>query len=73
MSELDWPTLHAYRKLVSEGKVKKLLCEVCTAEYIPAIDTDEKPVLVCFFCNTSVKPGLWLASNIRAVVKEHYG
>lgn len=73
MSELDWPTLHAYRRLANEGKVKKLACPDCFAEYVPTINVDEKPVLMCFFCNTAIKPGLELAANIRAVVKEHNG
>lgn len=73
MSELDWPILHAYRKLADEGKVKQLRCPDCQSLYVPTINAETKPILMCFFCGISLRPGLELAAQIIAVVKEHHG
>ena len=71
MSELDWPTLHAYNRLVSKGLTKNLACPDCKAPYVPTIDANDDLLFKCFFCGATLKPGLELAAQIRAVVKEH--
>lgn len=69
---MDYQTFHKYNRLVRRGLTKPLT-HSCGQEFVLAIGDDEKPVLKCYGCSTTTYPGLTMFSDIRAVVKEHFG
>jgi hypothetical protein len=72
-SELSsWELFHRYRRLVEEGKAKSLECPECQNSLITRIGPDDEPILWCYGCLSSLKPGLDVISRVRAVVTEHY-
>jgi hypothetical protein len=68
---MEWPVIHAYQRLVEEGKVKALRCPDCDTVYISRIGSDDQPVLWCMVCDSKITPGLSLTGQITAVVREH--
>lgn len=69
---MDFRTFHLYNRLVRRGLVKPLICPVCEMDYVVRTDADDEPVLQCFGCQSTTKPGLKLYSQVEAVVKEHF-
>jgi len=66
-----WEYVHAYRNLAEEGKVRFLSCPDCNENLISRIDEDEEPMFWCPICDTTIRPGLDMYDQIRAVVNEH--
>jgi hypothetical protein len=72
-SELtNWELFHAYRRLVDKGLARPLLCPECEGYLITRIGIDDEPILWCYGCLSSLRPGLDLLTRVRAVVTEHY-
>ena len=67
----EWQTFHLYNRLVRRGLTKPL-AHSCDTEFVLRLGEEDKPVLVCYLCNTTTHPGLKMYSDIRAVVKEHF-
>jgi hypothetical protein len=72
MATTNWELFHRYRKLVEADKVRQLLCPDCEIGLVTRIAPDDEPMLWCYGCLTSFKPGLDVISRMRAVVAEHY-
>lgn len=68
---MEWSYFHSYRKLAENGKVKFLQCPDCSATLVTMGDEDNNPVLWCSHCDSTIRPGLDLYDQIRAVVREH--
>lgn len=72
-SELtNWQLFHLYRRLADENKAVKLICPDCNYELITRIGPDDEPILRCYGCNSSIRPGSEMVAQVRAVVTEHY-
>jgi len=68
----EWETFHLYNRLVRRGLTKPLT-HSCGEEFTLTLGEDDRPALKCFMCGTTTYPGLNMYSDIRAVVKEHFG
>lgn len=68
----NWELFHRYRHLVEEGKAKALECPNCPGILITRLGDDDEPALWCNSCLCTLKPGLNVIQQIRAVVTEHY-
>lgn len=64
--------LHAYRRLVRRGKASAfpLMCQTCAEEYSLSIGDEDRPVLKCFYCGSSVTPGDNFYKRLAAVVSD---
>lgn len=72
-SELtNWQLFHLYRRLVDEGKALHLLCPECDYPLITRIGPNDEPVLWCYGCLSSIRPGSDVINRVRAVVTEHH-
>jgi len=72
-SELsNWELFHLYRRLTDENKAVKLTCPECGYELITRIGVDDEPILWCYGCLSSIRPGSDVMRRVRAVVTEHY-
>lgn len=67
----NWELFHNYRRLVEDGKAAQLLCPECDTPVVTRIGADDEPVLWCYTCLSSLRPGLDLLAQVRAVVSEH--
>lgn len=72
MSLTNWELFHAYRHLVEENQAKPILCPNCEYELITRIGHDDEPILWCYGCASSIRPGLEMLQQVRAVVTEYY-
>ena len=70
--ELEFKYFHLYNRLVRRQLVKPLACRHCDNPFTLRADENDQPVLRCYFCSTTVLPGLDLYRQVRAVVKEHF-
>lgn len=68
----NWEVFHRYRALVEDDKAKPILCPDCETTLITRIGLDDEPVLWCYDCLATIRPGLDLLQRVRAVVTEHY-
>lgn len=68
----NWELFHRYRHLVEDGKALPLLCPDDETPLVTRIGHDDEPVLWCYDCLATIKPGLDLVQRVRAVVTEHY-
>jgi len=68
----NWELFHRYRGLVDKGQAAPLRCPECDGYLITRIGHDDEPILWCYGCLSSLKPGLDVISRVRAVVSEHY-
>lgn len=69
-----WTFFHAYNRLVSEGKVKPLTCPDDGFTLVTTLEPDDETDSVnlwCPGCNTTIRPGLSVVEQVKAVVKEH--
>lgn len=69
-----WELFHSYRRLVNEGKVKPITCPDDGVKVITVLDPDDETDSVslwCPGCNTTIRPGLSVLDQIKAVVAEH--
>jgi hypothetical protein len=72
-SELtNWQLFHLYRRLVEQNKAVSLICPNCNYELITRIGVDDEPILWCYGCLSSIRPGSDVINQVRAVVTEHY-
>lgn len=77
MSDNWFRILHDYKYIAEAGYVKPLACPDCDNPYSIHVkwnedrEIDDIPRLHCYFCNSTVIPGLSVLSDARAVVKEH--
>lgn len=72
MSDANWELFHRYRKLVEQEVVRPVRCPDDDTVMVTRLGSDDEPVLWCMTCLSTLKPGLDLLQQIRAVVSEHY-
>lgn len=68
----NWEVFHLYRRLVEDGKAKPLICPDDDSILVTRIGHDDEPMLWCYECLATIRPGLDLVQRVRAVVTEHY-
>lgn len=65
-----WEAMHSYRRLAKSDKATPLTCPDDGNLYITRIGKDDEPVLYCYFCKTTVIPGISLWKQMEAILNE---
>jgi hypothetical protein len=68
----EFKIFHDYNKLVRRGAAEPLTCEACHTTYVVSIGANDEPILKCFVCNTQVRPGLRVKSEMRRIIDEYF-
>jgi hypothetical protein len=71
-TDLMFDMFHKYNRLVRRGLVKPLACTRCGNPVVTSLTNEDALVLVCFTCDSEVKPGKDTIANVGAVVGEHF-
>lgn len=65
-----WEAIHKYRRMVKDNSVPALVCPDDQGVYIPRLGFNDSPVLYCYMCRTTMKPGLALWKQLEAALGE---
>lgn len=65
-----WPTIHAFNRLVREGKAVAIMCPEDEAPLLTRLGKDDEPTLWCPVCKTYFTPGVVTWQSITAILEE---
>ena len=67
---MDFQTFHTYNRLARRGIVDHLTCPDDGTRLQLMLGEHSEPVLHCWFCDSTLVPGLDLYNRVNAVVSE---
>lgn len=64
---MDFQVFHDYQRLVRRRQAQPIRCPDCE-HHLGLIDLNNEPAFQCYWCGTTVRPGLDVYDQIRAAV-----
>lgn len=65
----NWQIIHAYRRLVEQGKAVPIVHDACGVPLVSQIGPDDEPVLRCILHRATVTPGVKMWTQMREAVE----
>ena len=59
---------HRYQAQAAKGLVPKLTCSTDGFEYVVRVGQDDEPLLHCYSCGSTLKPGIKMYESLQEVL-----